>query len=59
MENEVVNPIRDELVIQGLLLDKDQLLLFKDEQGEYHVFSTEPYDKDKKYQVINMSWEDL
>lgn len=58
MEDEVM-PIKDELVVQGLLLDKDQLLIYKDEQGEYHVFSTEPYDKDRKYQVIKMTWEDL
>lgn len=59
MEEREQLEIRDELVIESLLLADDELLLFKDEEGDWHVFSKQPYDKDKKYNIIKMTWEDL
>jgi hypothetical protein len=51
--------INEELVLQGLLLDKDELLIYKDELAKYHVLTTVPYQKDKDYKVLFMTWEDL
>ena len=59
MEEGTELDIRDELVVESLLLSDNELLLFKDEQGDWHVFSRQPYDKDKKYDIIKMTWEDL
>jgi len=47
------------LVLQGLLLASDELLIYKDENADYHVLASAPYDPNKEYKTIFMTWEDL
>ena len=51
--------ISQELVLQGLLLGDQELLIYKDEDLNYHVLTSSPYSKDKNYQVLYYTWEDL
>lgn len=51
--------IKEELVLQGLLLSDKELLIYKDENAEYHVITTQPFDKSKTYTTIFMTFEDL
>lgn len=58
VQNQKID-IKEELVIQGMLLADDELLVYKDEEAQYHVIATKPYDKTKSYRTLFMTWEDL
>jgi hypothetical protein len=47
------------LAMQSLLLGKDELLVYKDEEGEYHILCKEQYNPKKDYQVLFMTYEDI
>ena len=49
----------DTVAFQSLLLGKDELLVYKDEDGEYHILCKEKYDPNKDYQVLYMTYEDI
>ena len=51
--------LSEALVIEGLLLEDDELLIYQDEKGNYHILSKKPYDKEKEYRIIKMSWKDF
>lgn len=57
--SQTTNTLSEDLTLQGLLLSDNELLIFKDEKAEYHVLSKKPYNPDKKYETIFMTWEDL
>lgn len=58
MIESLSSQIKD-ILLQGILLQDDELLLYKEESGDWHVFTTQPYDSDKKYNIIKMTWEDF
>jgi hypothetical protein len=45
--------------MQSLLLGKDELLVYKDEDGEYHILCKEQYNPKKDYQVLFLTHEDI
>jgi hypothetical protein len=45
--------------MQSLLLGKDELLVYKDEDGEYHILCKEEYNPRKDYQVLFLTYEDI
>ena len=47
------------IAMQSLLLGSNELLLYKDEHGEYHVLCKEAYNPKKDYQVIYLTHEDI
>jgi hypothetical protein len=47
------------LAMQSLFLGKDELLVYKDEEGEYHILCKEQYNPKKDYQVLFMTYEDI
>jgi hypothetical protein len=49
----------DTVAFQSLLLGADELLVYKDEEGEYHILCKEKYDPKKDYQVLYMTYEDI
>jgi hypothetical protein len=44
--------IPEELMWQTLLLKDDELIYYKDENGQVHYFCTKPFDKNKTYKVL-------
>lgn len=44
--------IPEEVMIQGLLLNEDELLVYRDDNKQLHYFCTSPYDSGKKYKVL-------
>lgn len=59
MSSTKTEQLKEEVQLQGLLLSEDEMLVYKDEQAEYHVILTKPFDKNKKYKTIYLTWEDL
>jgi hypothetical protein len=47
------------LALQSLLLGNNELLVYKDEEGEFHIMSKSEYIADKDYDVIFMTYEDI
>lgn len=47
------------VAMQSLLLGKDELLVYKDEEGEYHILCKEEYNPKKDYQVLFLTHEDI
>jgi len=47
------------IALQSLLLGRNELLLYKDEDGEYHVLCKDAYDPAKDYQVIFLTYKDI
>jgi hypothetical protein len=47
------------IALQSLLLNDDELLVYKDEEGEYHVMCKEVYVPGKDYNVLYMTYEDI
>ena len=45
--------------MQSLLLSKDELLVYRDEDGEYHILCKEEYNPKKDYQVLFLTHEDI
>ncbi len=58
-EKEVPVGTVESLAVHGLLLGRDELLVFKDEDGSYHVLSRDQFDPKKDYQVIYLTHEDI
>ena len=44
---------------QTLLLEKDELLIYRDELGEHHILLKEEYNPQKDYRILFLSYEDL
>jgi hypothetical protein len=49
----------DTISMQTLLLGRDELLVYKDEDGEYHILCKEEYNPKKDYQVLFLTHEDI
>jgi len=47
------------IALQSLLLGSNELLLYKDEDGEYHVLCKDEYNPKKDYQVIYLTYKDI
>lgn len=47
------------IALQSLLLGNNELLLYKDEDGEYHVLCKDEYNPKKDYQVIYLTYKDI
>ena len=47
------------IALQSLLLGTNELLLYKDEEGEYHVLCKDEYNPKKDYQVIYLTYKDI
>ena len=45
--------------MQSLLLGRDELLVYRDEEGEYHILCKEEYNPKKDYQVLFLTHEDI
>lgn len=45
--------------MQSLLLGRDELLVYRDEDGEYHILCKEEYNPKKDYQVLFLTHEDI
>ena len=58
-KEEQTKSLQETVVMQGLLLADNELLVYKDESGDFHVLTTKPYNKDKQYSTLFMTWEDL
>lgn len=48
-----------QLAWQGLLLQDDEIIVYKDDEGSIHYLSRHPIDKDKKYTILQMDSADL
>jgi hypothetical protein len=58
-KNKPVSEGPQAIALQSLLLGRNELLLYKDEDGEYHVLCKDAYDPAKDYQVIFLTYKDI
>lgn len=56
---KVLDKTTEAIALQSLLLGNNELLLYRDEEDEYHVLCKNEYDPKKDYQVIYLTYKDL
>ena len=47
------------LAVQVTLLEDNELILYTDENGEQHVYTSKPYDNGMEYTVLPLYYNDI
>ena len=58
-EKKATTAAIDVVAMQSLLLGKNELLVFKDEDGEYHIMCKQQYNPNKDYDILYLTHEDI
>lgn len=45
-------PLDKSVILQGILLEKNEVLIYTDEKGEKHMITSSPFDPEKEYRVL-------